>query len=62
MEIERAWDDRAYVERRKSGLSVVGKGDFPRGGDKSVLIRILERCVWGTVGPSSSEPTDAGAA
>ena len=32
--VERAWDDRAYVERRKSGLCVLpGKlGDCPRGG------------------------------
>ena len=32
MEVEHAWDDRTYAERRESGLSVVGRGDFPRGG------------------------------
>ena len=29
--VERAWDDRAYVERRKSGSCVLA-GIFPRGG------------------------------
>ena len=32
MEVERAWDDRIYVERRMSALVVLLKGDFPRAG------------------------------
>jgi hypothetical protein len=32
MEGLRAWDGSTYAERRKSGLGVVGKGGFARGG------------------------------